>query len=559
MTPPKLAFTLLLWLLGSALAGALSPEQTEKMEKGVFRIFNYQKTAGVIGFGTGFLINDQSTIVTNYHVVDNAIKLFIVRQIGNQIKVWPAEIIYVSGLKDIALLNAPGVEGEPFLLEQKGGRKGEDVYAVGFPGQADNSREMDSFLAALKAASWGNIPLSDNYENITRSTVKRGNIEDVRMADWGYPDVSGRALGILHNAPQTSGNSGGPLFNDNLHIVGINTWIRGEGATSTDSGKKVQLGNVMRASLSVTELIGLLNERRVPYQSTGLNLTQNSGPNTNSQLSKPDTSRSLIPTPIDNSKGNPGSNNSSSDNSEVEEEKDKGFSTRTWIFIAVLGLGITSAAMIGIILLLTKKKGDGPTTSPLFTPNTPGAAARPGIGIAQAKQPPPRSLASLAPAPSPSPSPAPVSTPPPNHSPNPQRASLPRPTPSPTPTPSPSPTPAAVPPPTLTWALAGKDLEGKTHRLTLDSTMFARKQGKIVIGRSASHADLAVENTSMSRAHAEIRLRNGKLHVVDLHSSNGSKVNRTPLAPNSESAALRSGDCVEFGEVSLTFNESAPR
>ena len=52
----------------------------------------------------------------------------------------------------------------------------------------------------------------------------------------------------------------------------------------------------------------------------------------------------------------------------------------------------------------------------------------------------------------------------------------------------------------------------------------------VVIGRGAD-ADIRVVDTGVSRRHAEFRLTSGGVQVVDLGSTNGTRVNGSPVAP----------------------------
>ncbi|MBM4364541.1 MAG: FHA domain-containing protein, partial [Deltaproteobacteria bacterium] len=68
---------------------------------------------------------------------------------------------------------------------------------------------------------------------------------------------------------------------------------------------------------------------------------------------------------------------------------------------------------------------------------------------------------------------------------------------------------------------------------------------RLVIGRGED-CDLPVNDTSVSRVHAEIQaIEGGRYEVVDLESSNGVRVNGVDL----KRAILEAGDVVELGDV----------
>ena len=67
-------------------------------------------------------------------------------------------------------------------------------------------------------------------------------------------------------------------------------------------------------------------------------------------------------------------------------------------------------------------------------------------------------------------------------------------------------------------------------------------------GRHPS-SDIFLDHVTVSRRHAEFRLENGEVRVVDIDSLNGTYVNRQPV----ESAVLASGDEIHIGKFRLVF------
>ena len=63
--------------------------------------FFYRAIPAESGSGTGFIIDDSGTIVTNYHVVENASKLNITLSDNSQ---WPGELIGADPNKDLAVI-----------------------------------------------------------------------------------------------------------------------------------------------------------------------------------------------------------------------------------------------------------------------------------------------------------------------------------------------------------------------------------------------------------------------------------------------------------------------
>ncbi len=141
-----------------------------------------------IAMGSGFIISSDGYILTNAHVVDGAKKI-IVKTTTKQELI--AKLIGLDKKTDIALLkvnvnNLPFVKiGNPAQLEV-----GEWVAAIGAPFGFDNS-----VTQGIVSAKGRNLP-DDNYIPFIQSDV-----------------------------PVNPGNSGGPLFNLNGEVVGINSQI----------------------------------------------------------------------------------------------------------------------------------------------------------------------------------------------------------------------------------------------------------------------------------------------------------------------------------------------
>ena len=78
---------------------------------------------------------------------------------------------------------------------------------------------------------------------------------------------------------------------------------------------------------------------------------------------------------------------------------------------------------------------------------------------------------------------------------------------------------------------------------------FTIRDAATTIGRSLDN-DLVLESTDVSRHHARIEYRDGGYQLVDLGSTNGTKLNGQPLRG---SAPLNDGDRIEFGSLQLQF------
>src|SRR5205823_11863712 len=83
-----------------------------------------------------------------------------------------------------------------------------------------------------------------------------------------------------------------------------------------------------------------------------------------------------------------------------------------------------------------------------------------------------------------------------------------------------------------------------THVIPLEST-------PLTIGRGLNN-DIILEDTRVSRHHAQLRYRARRFFLSDLGSTNGTYVNSEAV----EEQALKDGDVVSLGGLELTFKEA---
>jgi pSer/pThr/pTyr-binding forkhead associated (FHA) protein len=81
---------------------------------------------------------------------------------------------------------------------------------------------------------------------------------------------------------------------------------------------------------------------------------------------------------------------------------------------------------------------------------------------------------------------------------------------------------------------------------------FPIRPGKMVIGRATAKAtcDIALQDRSISRPHAQIERQDDCFMLTDLDSANGTLVNGKRVA---EPTALQDGDVIVLGEMTLLF------
>jgi serine protease Do len=142
----------------------------------------------VTGQGSGFFISADGFAVTNNHVVDGADKVEVTTDDG---KVYKAKVIGTDARTDLALIKVEGGSDFPFAKLSDGKpRIGDWVLAVGNPFGLGGT--VTAGIVSASGRDIGNGP---------------------------YDDF------IQIDAPVNKGNSGGPAFNTEGEVMGVNTAI----------------------------------------------------------------------------------------------------------------------------------------------------------------------------------------------------------------------------------------------------------------------------------------------------------------------------------------------
>jgi S1-C subfamily serine protease len=210
------------------------------------------------GHGTGFVINSEGYVVTNFHVVDTSrlslpagVKVRFVVPDGDWKNLRTAEVKATFPAIDLAILQVKGLSRPPVKLSEVdpnvSPKKGEKVFAVGFPGAAD--------------ASAGSA---------LHSTLTSGLVGKVFMGR-GSSTQTERPV-IQHEAGISPGSSGGPLFNDCNEVVGVNTFVAtSRFEISREGGRVVARGAAVSGvyySPHISSLITVLKEKGIAYTGT---------------------------------------------------------------------------------------------------------------------------------------------------------------------------------------------------------------------------------------------------------------------------------------------------
>ncbi len=219
----------------------------EVYKKGLPSVVNVTSTTVAIDFfygavpqegqGSGFIIDKQGHILTNFHVVQgNSAKLQVT--LSNR-KTYPAKIVGLDRSHDLAVIQINAPDLVPATLGDSHGLVvGQKVFAIGNP--------------------FG-----------LNGTMTRGIISSIRQIV--EPDGVKIDEAIQTDAAINPGNSGGPLLNSRGEVIGMNTMIATNGsAQSAGIGFAIPI-NAAKAVLS--DLVTYGSVRRPSLGIRGLPIT----------------------------------------------------------------------------------------------------------------------------------------------------------------------------------------------------------------------------------------------------------------------------------------------
>jgi 2-alkenal reductase len=190
-------------------------EVVQQVSPAVVTVINQQTGGGMLeedegpvraGVGTGFIIDDDGHIVTNWHVVAGGEAFSVIFADGTERE---ANLIGVDPRNDLAVVQVDGdVPGTVTLGDSTALLPGQEVLAIGSPLGTFSNTVTEGIVSALgRNGDFASQPGCQSYTNL-----------------------------IQHDAAINPGNSGGPLFNMQGEVVGVNTL----GIPTTDQGQPVQ-------------------------------------------------------------------------------------------------------------------------------------------------------------------------------------------------------------------------------------------------------------------------------------------------------------------------------
>jgi hypothetical protein len=86
--------------------------------------------------------------------------------------------------------------------------------------------------------------------------------------------------------------------------------------------------------------------------------------------------------------------------------------------------------------------------------------------------------------------------------------------------------------------------------IELEGSRFAQENGRLIMGRSSDFSHVQVDDRSVSKRHAAVRIRGASLYIEDLESANGTLVNGKKLEPFRDTL-LEPGDTITIGRLSF--------
>lgn len=153
-----------------------------------------QTQAVTQGSGTGFVIDEQGHIVTNWHVVAEGSEFAVAMYDGTLVE---AELIGQDPRDDLAVvkIDPSAVLKVVDLADSDLVKPGQSVIAIGSPLGAFTNTVTEGIVSGLG----------------------RNNFDQAQGNCQNYSNL------IQHTSPINPGNSGGPLFNLDGEVIGVNT------------------------------------------------------------------------------------------------------------------------------------------------------------------------------------------------------------------------------------------------------------------------------------------------------------------------------------------------
>jgi serine protease Do len=238
------------------------PELFEKAERSVVQVTTRSEAGGQnlsrSGIGSGFVYNNNGSIVTNYHVISTSTGPLTDETQGGSLSkvdinvafedgtIYPAALVGADPFSDVAVIDVPEEARDKLVPLAIGNsselRVGQQVVAIGNPfglsgsmtegivsglGRVIPSSEDERLPQApeetppppVDPSIPGTPPSDEGPPSFPPSVPDEDARNAVRLGSFSIPDV------IQTDAPINPGNSGGPLLDLRGNVIGMNTAI----------------------------------------------------------------------------------------------------------------------------------------------------------------------------------------------------------------------------------------------------------------------------------------------------------------------------------------------
>jgi len=187
-----------LWLLALAAVFLLQPSVTlshEVNKNAIVLLITKGDKGQTLGTGTGFIVKPDGTLITNYHVLVDAVSVEAVFQNGDRVQV--QGVVNVDRNRDFSIVKLEG-----------------DLYSTLEIGDSDTLKEYD-YTSALGYPS----------ESVQS---ERGGMKGALLQTFGFilgihPQALPGFSFLYNTTPFQPGFSGGPLVDKNNKVVGLAT------------------------------------------------------------------------------------------------------------------------------------------------------------------------------------------------------------------------------------------------------------------------------------------------------------------------------------------------
>jgi S1-C subfamily serine protease len=200
--------SLLTLLTFIAFIGDSTADETQtvlRVESSVVRLISFDRRDRPIGLGSGFAVDKEGHLATNFHVIEGAARVVVaVKGSDGKPRFIDGMVLWSSAEVDLAFVKVAAGTIPGLTIAGVAPKKAGKVFALGYPYDADLSRR-------------GGV----RSPQFVESTATNGSIGRIISEPIAK---NGPAIEIIqHSAPINSGNSGGPLFDRCGRVIGVNT------------------------------------------------------------------------------------------------------------------------------------------------------------------------------------------------------------------------------------------------------------------------------------------------------------------------------------------------